>query len=59
MPRVVRYMHDVCVIHIRWNCVHGHPKLLVVYWLGLSIAGSVRVRAGYREWILHFLLILK
>ena len=30
MCGVVRYMDDVCVIHIRRNCVHGHPKLLVV-----------------------------
>ena len=30
MCRVVRYMHDICAIHIRRNCVHGHPKLLVV-----------------------------
>ena len=29
MHRVVRYMHIVCAVHIRQNCVHGHPKLLV------------------------------
>ena len=46
MRRVVWYMHNICAIHIRPNCVHGHPKVLVVYWLGLSIAGSFRVRLG-------------
>ena len=29
--------------------MHGLPKLLVVYWLELSIV--VRVRARDREWI--------
>ena len=24
---MVRYLHDVCAIHIRRNCVHGLPKL--------------------------------
>ena len=33
--------------------MHGHPKLLVVYWLGLSIAGSFRVRAGDRDCTEH------
>ena len=35
MRRVVRYMHNICTIHIRRNCVHGCLKLLVVNWLGL------------------------
>ena len=52
MHRVVQYMHDICAVHIRQNYVHGHPKLLVVRWLGPSIA--VRVRIRNREWILHF-----
>ena len=39
-----------CAIHRR-NCVHGLPKLLVVYWLELSIVVRVRVRARDREWI--------
>ena len=39
-----------CTIHRR-NCVHGLPKLLVVYWLELSIVVRVRVRARNREWI--------
>ena len=32
--------------------MHGHPKLLVVKWLGLSVTVRVRVRvrAGDREW---------
>jgi len=30
MRKVVRDMHDVRTIHIRWNSVHGPPKLLVV-----------------------------
>ena len=30
MRRLVRHMHDVCAIHIRRNCVHSHPKLLMV-----------------------------
>ena len=42
-----------CVIHIRWNCVHGLLKLLVVYWLGLSIAVRVRVKTRNRAWIFH------
>ena len=52
MRRVVRHLQDICVVHIRWNSVHGHPKLLVVKWLGLSVTVRVRVRvrAGDREW---------
>ena len=30
MHRLVQYIHDVCMMHIRRNCVHGLPKLLVV-----------------------------
>ena len=42
--------------------MHGLPKLLVVDWLGLSVAVRVRVRAWNREWIFHrffFSLVLK
>ena len=38
---------------VRQNCVHdGLQKLLVVYWLGLSVAVRVRARDG--KWIFHF-----
>ena len=37
-----------CAIH-RQNCVHGLPKLLVVYWLELSIVARIRFRARDRE----------
>ena len=37
MRRVVWHMHDICMIHIRRNCVHGLPNLLVVKWLGLWV----------------------
>ena len=52
MRRVVRHLQDICVVHIRWNSVHGHLKLLVVKWLGLSVTVRVRVRvrARDREW---------
>ena len=51
MHRVVWHIHDVCTVHIRQNSLHGHLKLLVVKWLGLSITVRVRVRARDREWI--------
>ena len=51
MRTVVWHMHGVCAIHIRWNSVHGHLKLLVVKWLGLNVTVSVRVWARDREWI--------
>ena len=44
MRRVVQQIHDVCVVHIRRNSVHGHPKLLMVKWLGVSVTVRVRVR---------------
>ena len=47
--RLVSHMHDVCVIHIRRNSVHGHLKLLVVKWLGLRVVVWVRVRARVRN----------
>ena len=59
MRSVVRYLHDVCVVHTRRNSVHGCSKFLVVKWLGLSVTVRVRVRAGDRKWILFFLSILK
>ena len=31
--------------------VHGHPKLLVVKWLGLNVTVKVRVWTRDREWI--------
>ena len=46
MRTVVQHLHDVGVIHIRRNSVHGHSNLLVVKWLGLSV--TVRVRARDR-----------
>ena len=49
MRRVVRPMHDIYAIHIRRNSVHGYPKLIVVKWLGFSVAVRVRVRAGDEE----------
>ena len=50
-------MHDVCAIHFKQNSVHGHPKLLVVKWLGLSVTVRVRVRIKARDsgWIFHSL----
>ena len=54
MRRLVRHMYDVCTIHIRRNSVHGHLKLLLVKWLGLSVT----VRARDRE-LIFFLSILK
>ena len=57
MHRVVRPMHDVYVVYIRRNSVHGYSELLVVKWLGFSVAVRVRVRAGDGEWI--FLPFLK
>ena len=53
MCTVVRHMHDVCAIHIRRNSVHGHLKLLVEKWLGLSV--RVRVRARDRNGYFFFL----
>ena len=32
MHTVVQHMHDICMILIRWNTLHGHLKLLVVIW---------------------------
>ena len=43
MCTVVQHLHDIGVIHIRQNSVHGHPNL--VKWLGLSVTVRVRVRA--------------
>ena len=55
MHSVVRHLHDVCVIHIRQNSVHGRSKLLVVKWLGLDVTVRVGVRARDRKWV-SFLL---
>ena len=33
--------------------MHGHQKLLVVKWLGLSITVRIRVSTWDREWIFH------
>ena len=44
MRTVLQHLHDG-VIHIRRNSVHGHLKLLMVKWLGLSVTVRVRVRA--------------
>ena len=52
--RVVWHLHDICVVHIRWNSVHGHPKLLVVKWLVLSVTFRVSIKARDREWIVLF-----
>ena len=38
------FVLGTCVIHIRRNSVHGHPKFFVVKWLGLSVTVSVRAR---------------
>ena len=48
MRTVVQHLHDVGTIHIRRNSVHGHPNLLMVKWLGLSVTVRVRVRARDR-----------
>ena len=29
MCRVVQHMHDICMVYIRRNIVHGRPKLLI------------------------------
>ena len=58
MHRVVRHMHDVCTIHTGLNSAHGHPKLLVIKLLGLSVTVSIRARDS--KWIFHsFFSILK
>ena len=59
MRKVVWHMHDVCVIHIRRNSVHGYLKLLVVKWLGLRVVVRVRVRVrarvrnGFHAFLFH------
>ena len=39
--------------------MHGHPKLLVVKWLVLSVTVRVSIKARDREWIVLFLSIIK
>ena len=56
MHRVVQQIHDVCVVHIRRNSVHGHPKLLMVKWLGVSVTVRVRVRVRVRAMDISFFL---
>ena len=34
--------------------MHGHPKLLVVKWLVLSVTVRVSIKARDREWIVLF-----
>ena len=57
MRSVVWHLHDVCAIHVRLNSVHDCSKLVVVYWLGLSVQVRVKVRARDRKWI--FFSVLK
>lgn len=53
MRSVVRHLHDVYAVHIRWTSMHGRSKLLIMVKM-VRVRAGVRVRARARKCITYF-----